>query len=115
MNAEPFVLDAAEVARALGSNFEREFAADEAARRLAHDGPNELRAAPPVAAWRRLLAQIAPMVGAEGKVVLCIPSDRLMAYFRRGDVVRGLYEIAVMSMQRYAAMPCRQRTSAARP
>ncbi|MBM4268914.1 MAG: cation-translocating P-type ATPase, partial [Deltaproteobacteria bacterium] len=31
--------------------------AEEVARRLARDGPNELRAAPPVPAWRRLLAQ----------------------------------------------------------
>ena len=29
----------------------------EAARRLAQDGPNELRAAPPRPAWRRILAQ----------------------------------------------------------
>ena len=29
----------------------------EAARRLAADGPNELRSAPPVPAWRRILAQ----------------------------------------------------------
>ncbi|MCE3273970.1 MAG: cation-translocating P-type ATPase, partial [Ramlibacter sp.] len=31
--------------------------AAEAARRLARDGPNVLRSAPPVPAWRRVLAQ----------------------------------------------------------
>jgi magnesium-transporting ATPase (P-type) len=57
LNADPYLLDAAEVARALGSDLERGLAADEAARRLARDGPNELRAAPAVPAWRRFLAQ----------------------------------------------------------
>ena len=57
MNADPYLLDAAEVARALGIDLERGLAEDEAARRLARDGPNELRAAPPVPAWRRFLAQ----------------------------------------------------------
>jgi P-type Ca2+ transporter type 2C len=56
-HAEPYLLDAAEVARALGSNLERGLGADEAARRLTRDGPNELRAAPPVPAWWRFLAQ----------------------------------------------------------
>jgi len=57
LNAEPYLLDAADVARALGTDLERGLAADEAGRRLARDGPNELRAAPPVPAWRRFLAQ----------------------------------------------------------
>jgi magnesium-transporting ATPase (P-type) len=45
------------VARALGTALEDGLSPGEAARRLAKDGPNELRAAPPVPAWKRLLAQ----------------------------------------------------------
>jgi magnesium-transporting ATPase (P-type) len=54
---DPSLLDAAEVARALGTALEDGLSPGEAARRLAKDGPNELRAAPPVPAWKRLLAQ----------------------------------------------------------
>ena len=54
LNAEPYLLDAAEVARALGSDHERGLAAEEAARRLARDGANELRAGPPVPGGRRV-------------------------------------------------------------
>ncbi|MCD6044724.1 MAG: ATPase, P-type (transporting), superfamily, subfamily, partial [Burkholderiales bacterium] len=57
MKNDPSLLDAAEVARALGTALEDGLSAGEAARRLAKDGPNELRAAPPVPAWKRLLAQ----------------------------------------------------------
>ena len=55
--SDPSTLDAADVARALGTDPERGLASDEAARRLAADGPNELHAATPVPLWRRLLAQ----------------------------------------------------------
>ena len=54
---DPSLRDAGEVARALGTDLERGLGAQEAARRLARDGPNELRATPPPPAWRRLLAQ----------------------------------------------------------
>lgn len=54
---DPSTLDAAEVARRLEVDLDRGLGTDEAARRLARDGPNELRAAPPVPRWRRLLAQ----------------------------------------------------------
>jgi magnesium-transporting ATPase (P-type) len=57
VNADPSLLDAAEVARALGTDLETGLSADEAARRLAKDGPNELRSAPAVPTWKRLLAQ----------------------------------------------------------
>ncbi|MCC6213149.1 MAG: cation-translocating P-type ATPase [Burkholderiales bacterium] len=57
MNTEPYLLEAAEVARALESDPERGLSSEEAARRLARDGPNELRASPPVPAWRRFLEQ----------------------------------------------------------
>ena len=51
------VQDAAAVAVGLGVDPSRGLAFEEAARRLAERGPNELRAAPPLSAWRRLLAQ----------------------------------------------------------
>jgi magnesium-transporting ATPase (P-type) len=51
------------VAAALGSDPARGLSSAEAAARLARAGPNELTAAPPVPAWRRLLAQFAdPLV-----------------------------------------------------
>jgi len=54
---DPSIIDVDEVTRALGADVENGLASKEAARRLAADGPNELRAVPPVAAWRRMLAQ----------------------------------------------------------
>ena len=54
---DPSVRNAAEVARALGTDLERGLAQAEAARRLARHGRNELRGAPPLPAWRRFLAQ----------------------------------------------------------
>ncbi|MCZ2096609.1 MAG: cation-translocating P-type ATPase [Anaerolineae bacterium] len=50
-------LDAHEVVRLLETDPDNGLSAHEAARRLARDGPNELRAAPPIAGWRHLLAQ----------------------------------------------------------
>jgi magnesium-transporting ATPase (P-type) len=52
---DPSLRDAAEIARTLGTELERGLTDAEAARRLAQDGPNALRSAPPVAAWRRFL------------------------------------------------------------
>ena len=54
---DPSALEAAELAKRLQSDLERGLSAAEVARRLAESGPNELRAAPPVPAWRKLLAQ----------------------------------------------------------
>ena len=54
---EPYRAHAAEVAEALGTDLERGLTAAEAGRRLAADGPNELRSVPPVPAWRRFLTQ----------------------------------------------------------
>ncbi len=54
---EPSVLDADEVARRLDTDPGRGLKGAEAARRLARHGRNELPSAPPVPAWRRLLAQ----------------------------------------------------------
>ena len=52
------------LARGLGSDPARGLEPDEAARRLAAEGPNRLRGAPVPAPWRRLLAQFRdPLVG----------------------------------------------------
>ena len=51
------VMDAEVVASALNVDVETGLSAQEAASRLAQDGPNELRAAPRAPAWRRVLAQ----------------------------------------------------------
>src|SRR5688572_17199962 len=55
---DPSQLAADEVARALGTDLESGLSAAEAARRLAADGPNALRAAPPTPLWRHVVAQL---------------------------------------------------------
>jgi len=54
---DPSIEDVDEVVRALGTDLEHGLTSAEASRRLAQEGPNELRSAPPVPAWRRILAQ----------------------------------------------------------
>jgi P-type Ca2+ transporter type 2C len=54
---DPSIVDADQVAQALGTDIDSGLSSQEAARRLAEDGPNELRAIPPVPTWRRVLAQ----------------------------------------------------------
>jgi len=56
-SADPTTSTAAEVTSGLGTDPDRGLSSQEAARRLAADGPNELRTAPGVPWWRRLLAQ----------------------------------------------------------
>ncbi len=56
-NGDPSTRDAAVIATAFAADIERGLDSQEAALRLARDGPNELRAAPPVPRWRKLLAQ----------------------------------------------------------
>lgn len=53
----PHELDPAEVLAAWGGRPELGLDADEAARRLRAHGPNEVRSAPPVPLWRRVVAQ----------------------------------------------------------
>ena len=53
----PSVMDAGAVAAALGVDVETGLSAQEASNRQAQCGPDELRAAPRVPAWRRVLAQ----------------------------------------------------------
>ncbi|HEX5908128.1 MAG TPA: cation-transporting P-type ATPase [Propionibacteriaceae bacterium] len=57
LQEDPSVLDIAEVAEALAVDLNSGLSSAEAALRLAADGPNELRAAPPVPTWRKILAQ----------------------------------------------------------
>jgi hypothetical protein len=54
---DPSIKDASEVARVLEANTENGLSSQEAARRLLESGRNELRAAPPVATWRRVVSQ----------------------------------------------------------
>ena len=56
--ADPSQIEVADLARALGTDPERGLGAREAADRLQADGPNILRAVPPVPLWRRALAQL---------------------------------------------------------
>ncbi len=53
---DPSVTDAADVARAVGADMARGLTAAEAGQRLAQHGRNELRGAPPLPTWRRVLA-----------------------------------------------------------
>jgi magnesium-transporting ATPase (P-type) len=53
---DPSVKTADEVARALGADTNNGLTSPEASRRLAQDGPNELRSAPRRPAWRRVLS-----------------------------------------------------------
>ncbi|WP_182526616.1 cation-translocating P-type ATPase [Nocardioides dongkuii] len=55
--ADPSLLDVDTVARELGVDPLTGLSEDEAARRLATDGPNELRGRKPVPLWRKILAQ----------------------------------------------------------
>ncbi len=54
---DPSVMETSAVAAALEVDVESGLSAEEAARRLAQNGPNDLRAAPRVPTWRRALAQ----------------------------------------------------------
>ena len=54
---DPSVKEVDEVAAALGAALDNGFTSKEASRRLARDGPNELRSAPRRPTWRRMLSQ----------------------------------------------------------
>jgi magnesium-transporting ATPase (P-type) len=60
---QPWSVDASAIAAALATDPERGLTSSEAASRLASTGPNRLRSAPPVPAWRKLLAEfVDPLV-----------------------------------------------------
>ena len=54
---DPSLRDAEAVASALGADLEHGLTAQEASRRLAQNGPNQLQATPRRPIWRRILAQ----------------------------------------------------------
>ena len=77
------VMDADAVAAALGVDVENGLSAQEAARRLAQNGPNELRAAPRAPAWRRVLAQFQdPLI----YLLLAAVAIALLAWWVEGRV-----------------------------
>ncbi len=79
--ADPSTTDGAAVAVALGTDPQLGLTAAEAARRLARDGPNELRATPQQSAWRRALAQLQdPLVG----LLLIAAAVTLLAWWVEG-------------------------------
>ena len=53
---EPSFKEVDDVVAVLGANLQAGLTSHEAARRLAENGPNELRGAPPVPTWRRVLS-----------------------------------------------------------
>ena len=77
------VMDASAVAAALGVDVETGLTAQEATSRLAQSGPNELRAAPRVSAWRRVLAQFQdPLI----YLLLAAVAIALLAWWVEGRV-----------------------------
>ncbi len=80
------VMEADAVAAALGVDVETGLRAQEAASRLAQHGPNELRAAPPVPAWRRVLAQFQdPLI----YLLLAAVAVALVAWWVEGTDAQG--------------------------
>jgi Ca2+-transporting ATPase len=78
---DPSLLAADEVARRLGTDLEHGLSREEAALRLAADGPNRLRSTPPVPAWRKVLAQFQdPLV----YLLLAAVAVSLVAWFLEG-------------------------------
>jgi magnesium-transporting ATPase (P-type) len=55
---DPSLIDIADLTLSLGSDLDHGLGAEDAAKRLQADGPNELRGVAPVSAWRRALAQL---------------------------------------------------------
>jgi P-type Ca2+ transporter type 2C len=77
------VMDVDAVAAALEVDLETGLSAQEAARRLAQNGPNELRAAPRAPAWRRVLAQFQdPLI----YLLLAAVAIALLAWWVEGHV-----------------------------
>ena len=78
---DPSTREVAEIARELGTDLARGLSTAEAARRLAADGPNELRTAPPVPRWRLVLAQFRdPLI----YLLLCAIAVSVLAWLVEG-------------------------------
>ena len=75
---DPSQLDSATVAAGLNTDIERGLSSEEAARRLAEFGPNELAGAPPTPKWKKFLAQFKdPLV----YLLLAATAISLVAWF----------------------------------
>jgi len=80
---DPSVMETNAVAAALQVDVDNGLSAQEAARRLAQNGPNALRAAPRVPAWRRALAQFQdPLI----YLLLAAVAIALVAWWVEGPV-----------------------------
>jgi magnesium-transporting ATPase (P-type) len=123
---EPWLIEATEVAAALGTDLARGLTSEEAAARLAVHGPNQLDAPPPVPGWRRLLRQLRdPLVylllgamlvslvawvveGAEGVPFEVLVIGVIVAFNAvLGWVQESRAEQAVAALQRMAAATAR--------
>ncbi|KAA8830144.1 cation-translocating P-type ATPase [Bifidobacterium tissieri] len=75
---DPSQIDSATVAAGLNTDIERGLSSEEAARRLAEFGPNELAGAPPTPKWKKFLAQFKdPLV----YLLLAATAISLIAWF----------------------------------
>jgi len=84
---DPSVMEPSAVVAALEVDIENGLSAQEAARRLAQNGPNELRVAPRVPAWRRALAQFQdPLI----YLLLAAVVVALIAWWVEGPVAGNL-------------------------
>ena len=80
------VMDAGAVAAALGVDVATGLSAQEAASRLAQNGPNELRAKPRIPTWRRVLAQFQdPLI----YLLLAAVTVALVAWWVEGTDAQG--------------------------
>ena len=81
--ADPSIVEASEVVRALGGDAQAGLTAAEAAARLVRFGPNRLDAAVPVPAWRKFVAQLAdPLI----YLLLAAVAVSLVAWAAEGAV-----------------------------
>ena len=105
---DPSTVEVAAVIRALDTDADKGLTSQEAARRLAADGPNELRAAPPVPAWRRILAQFQdPLI----YLLLAAVAISLVAWViegRDGWPVDAIVIALIVVAQRGPGLSCRR-------
>jgi Ca2+-transporting ATPase len=93
--AEPYRLAAQDVADALATDVERGLTDDDARRRLARDGRNELATEPPVPAWRRFAAQFQDVL-----VILLLVATAVSAavWFYQRDEALPYEAIAILAI-----------------